>query len=144
MNTFWNTTMLISHLFKCLPVHFFYFWLGSCYFVYVCVLTRDCGGCLLGSADAESIWGEVGQQLSKALVTTYFHFSDCLHDYICTIYSIYIWLRRCPIWKWPPAAMIKEKHTKWDYALENRMYIHNGVEDNKEDFLAILDCQKIC
>ena len=40
--------------------------------------------------------------------------------------------------------MIKEKHTKWDYALENRMYIHNGVEDNKEDFLAILDCQKIC
>ena len=67
---------------------FFYFWLGSCYFVYVCVPTRDCGGCLLGSA-AESIWGEVGQQLSKALVTTYFHFSDCLHDYICTIYSIY-------------------------------------------------------
>ena len=36
---------------------------------------------------------------------------------------------------WHIHILLKEKHTKWDYALENR--IHNGVEDNKEkDFAA--------
>ena len=55
---------------------------------------------------------------SKALVTTYFHFSDCLLT--------------CPIWKW--AAAGRRKHTKWDYMRWKMVFIS---QDNKESMCHI-------
>ena len=68
-------------------------------------------GCLFCRYSVVAFWGsicvekrkkEVGQQLSKALVTTYFHFSDCLY---------------LPHMKMATSWYDKRKHTKWDYAM---------------------------